>query len=81
MKLCEYNAIHSSNTTGATGGEETAYLSRAPKLAPDFIGVRVVYCVVFCESLFVLFLLAIVLSVLLITPLVTSNFSMCLSKI
>ena len=53
-------------TTGATSGGETAYPSGAPELSPatrvllDFL----VFCVVFCRSLFVLFLLIIVLSVL-----------------
>ena len=49
-----------SSTTGATGG--------APKFIPSFNGVRVVrslvFCVMFCRSLFVLFSLTIVLSVL-----------------
>jgi hypothetical protein len=53
-------------TTGATSGGETAYPAGAPELTP---ATRVlldllVFCVVFCRSLFVLFLLVIVLSVL-----------------
>ena len=58
--------------------------SGAPEFIPGFSGVRVaqslVFCVMYCRSLFVLFLLAIVLSVLffylrlLITPLISSNF-------
>ena len=53
-------------TTGATSGGETAYPAGAPELTP---AIRVlldllVFCVVFCRSLFVLFLLVIVLSVL-----------------
>jgi hypothetical protein len=67
-----------SNKTGTTCGTGTAYPSGASQM---FSGVRVarslVFCVMFCKSLFVIlsfFLLAIVLSVLhrftlLITPL------------
>ena len=62
----------------------TVNRSEAPEFIPGFSGVRVaqslVFCVMYCRSLFVLFLLAIVLSVLffylrlLITPLISSNF-------
>ena len=55
--------------TGTTYGAETAYPSGAHEFTPDFSGVRVarslVLYVVFCISLYVFFLLAIVLSVLL----------------
>jgi len=60
-----------------TSGAETANFSGAPDSTPDFIAVRaaqsLVFCVVFCKSLFVVFLLAIALSVL-ITLFVSSNF-------
>ena len=36
----------------------------APELNPDFCGVRVAFSVVFCRSLFVIFILSIILSVL-----------------
>jgi len=53
----------------ATSTEGTAYLSRSPQFIPFFSGVCVagslVFYVVFCRSLFVFFLLVIVLSVLL----------------
>ena len=43
---------------GVTGGEETAYPSGAPEFTPILSGVHVsrslVFCVVFCRSLFVL---------------------------
>ena len=46
------------NTTGVTSGARTAYPSEAPEFTPGFSGVRVarslVFCVVFCRSLFVL---------------------------
>jgi len=57
-----------SNTTDATSGAGTAYPSGAPEFTPFFSAVRVtrslVLFLMFCRSLFVLFLLAIVLSVL-----------------
>ena len=47
-----------SITTDATSGAGTAYPSEEPKFSPDFSGVRVtrslVFCVMFCTSLFVL---------------------------
>jgi hypothetical protein len=60
-----------SKRTGATHGAGTAYPSRAPVFTPVFSGVHfawsLVFCLMFCRSLFVLssFLLAIVLFVLL----------------
>jgi hypothetical protein len=67
-----YNRVfNKSNTTGVTCGWGSPYPSGAPEFTPAFSGVRVtrslVFCVVFCRSLFVLFLLTIVLSVLRIT--------------
>ena len=54
--------------TGTTSGVGTAYPSGAHEFIPVFSVVRVtrslVLCVVLCKSLFVLFLLAFVLSVL-----------------
>jgi len=51
---------------------------------PVFSGVRVarslVFCVVFCKSLFILFLLAIVLSVL-ITRITDSGYPFCIFKL
>ena len=53
---------------GATSGVGIATLPEHPSSPPVFSGIRVarplVFCVVLCGSLFVLFLLAIVLSVL-----------------
>ena len=97
-----------SKTMGATCGAGTAYPYGWPEFTPVVSGVRfvrsLVFCVLFCRSLFVLFLLAIVLSMLwfmasdypfgifwplcclcfdlwlLITPLVSSNFSYILIK-
>ena len=48
-----------SNTTGATSGAETAYITAHVRPSPVFSGVRVAR-----RSLFVHFILAIVLSVL-----------------
>jgi hypothetical protein len=46
---------------GATSGTGTALPTGAPELTPVFSGVRVarslVFCIVFCRSLFVLFVL------------------------
>jgi hypothetical protein len=57
-----------SNTTGATCVTGTAFPSVAPEFTPGFSWIRVaqslVFHVVYCRSLFVLFLLLIVLSVL-----------------
>ena len=53
---------------GATSGAGTAYPPGAPEVTPSVSGVHVIRSLVlcvFCGSLFVLFLLAIVLSVLL----------------
>jgi hypothetical protein len=54
------------NTTGTAWGAETAYHSGAHEFTPGLSGVRdsLVFCVVFYRSLHVLFLLAIVLSVI-----------------
>ena len=72
---------------GITSGAGTTNLSRTPEFTQVFSGVHValslVFSVVICRSFSVLFLLAIVLSVLqkffdlrnLITPLVSSNSS------
>ena len=66
-----YHWVCKRNTTGATSEAETAYHSEAPEFIPVFWGVRVARCLIFCVmywgSLFVLFRLAIVLSVLLFT--------------
>ena len=60
-----------SNMTGVTSGAGTANLPEHLSSTPGFSGVRVaqylVFCVVFCRSLLVLFLLALVLSVLYFT--------------
>ena len=57
-----------SKTMGATCGAGTAYPYGWPEFTPVVSGVRfvrsLVFCVLFCRSLFVLFLLAIVLSML-----------------
>ena len=54
-----------SNTMGVTSGTGTVNPPGAPELIPDFNGVRVarslVFCVVFCRSLFVLLSFVIVL--------------------
>jgi hypothetical protein len=68
--LITYHWIcNKSNTTSATCGAGTAYPSPAHEFTPDLSGVRdagsLNLCVVLCRSLFVLFLLAIVLFVLL----------------
>jgi hypothetical protein len=56
--------------TGASSGAGTAYPSEALEFTPVFSEVRatrsLVLCGMFCRSLFVLFLFAIVLSVLLL---------------
>jgi hypothetical protein len=56
-----HRVSNKSNTTGATSGAGTAYLSRANGFAPGFNGVPVALLLnvygVFCGSLFVLFLL------------------------
>ena len=61
-------ASFNSNTTGVTCGAETANPPGAHEFIPVFSGVPVapflVFCVMFCISLFVLFPLVIVLSVL-----------------
>ena len=57
-----------SNTMGATTDAGTAHLSGDPEFIPVFNRVRValsiIFCVVFCRLLFVLFLLTITFSVL-----------------
>ena len=54
-----------SKTMGVTSGTRTVNPPEAPELIPDFNGVRVVrslvFCVVFCRSLFVLLSFVIVL--------------------
>ena len=46
------------NTTGVTSGAGTAYPARTPEFTPVFSGIRdaqsLVFCVMFCRSLFVL---------------------------
>jgi hypothetical protein len=58
-----------SNMIGGTNGAGTGCLSRAPEFTAVFCKVHfadfLVFCVVFCISLFVLFLLAIIFPVLL----------------
>ena len=76
---CYHRICNQINTTGATNGARTAYPSRAPKFIPGFqwgwcYSIFSFMCL-FSRSLFVLFLLAIVLSVLRFTPLVSSNSS------
>ena len=67
-----YNRVcNCSNTMDVTSGEGTDYPSRVPEFTPCFSGFCVarslVFCAVFCKSLFVLFLFVIVLSVHLCT--------------
>ena len=81
-----------SNTTGATYEAGTAYPSRAPAFTADFSEVRVarslVFCVMFCRSLFVLlsffpwplYCLPFFDVRLLVTPLTYSNFRHFLLK-
>ena len=63
-----HRVCYQSNTTDATSGSGTATFPKHLNSLPMFSGVRVtrflVLCVMLCRSLFVLFLLAIVLSVL-----------------
>ena len=51
--------------TGGTGEAGTAYPSEAHEFTPVFSGIRVarslIFCVVLCRSLFVLFILVIML--------------------
>jgi len=86
-----HRVCNKSNTTGATCGSGTAYPSEAPEFTPSFSGLRVarslVFCVVFCRSLFALlsffFWSLCCLSFnlqLLITLLISSNFSYILNK-
>ena len=69
MDACAH--ITNSNTTGTTSGTVTGYSSGALECTMVFSGVLVprsfVFCVVFCTSLFVLFLLTIMLFVLWLT--------------
>jgi hypothetical protein len=81
-----------SNTTGATRGAGTSYPSRAPAFTADFSEVRVawslVFCVMFCRSLFVLlsffpwplYCLPFFDVRLLVTPLASSSFRHFLLK-
>ena len=77
-----YHGIYKSNTTSATCGAETIYHSGEPEFNPDFSGVRVarslVFCIMLCRSLFVLFHLATALSVLRFT---TSDYSSGIFKL
>ena len=62
-----HRVCNKSNTTGGTSGAGTAYPSWAPEFTPGFqwgsFCSIYYFCVVFCRSLFVLFRLAIMLSV------------------
>ena len=73
MILVSFN----SNTKGNNSGAGTVYPSGTPEMIPGFCGVRVpkslVFCVVFCRSLFVL--LSFFDLRILITPLVSSKSS------
>jgi hypothetical protein len=64
--ICYHRLFNKNNTTGNTCGAGTAYPSGAHEFTPVCSGVRVarylVFCVKFCRSLFVLYMLAIVLS-------------------
>jgi hypothetical protein len=64
-----HRVCYQSNTTGATSGSGTATFPEHLNSLPIFSGVRVtrflILCLVLCRSLFVLFLLAILLSVFL----------------
>jgi hypothetical protein len=54
-----YYQVNLSSAMGATNGTGTAYQSGAHEFSPIFRGVRVaqflVFCVVYCKSLFVFF--------------------------
>ena len=67
-----HRVCYKSNTTGADRGTGTAYPSGAPEFTSDFSGIRVahslIFCVVFCRSLSLLWFL-------IITSLVSSNIS------
>jgi len=74
-----------SNTAGTASGTGTAYPSGAPEFTLVFSWVHVaqslvslVFCVEFCRSLFVLFCLAIVLSVL---PFTACEYPFCIFKL
>jgi len=45
--------VLNSNTTGATNGAVTAYLSRKPPFIPVFSGFRIIQSLVFCVVCFV----------------------------
>ena len=66
---CIIHSMTTSDTTGATSGAGTANPFGTHELTPGFQWVRVtrslIYMCMFCRSLFVLFLLGFVLSVLL----------------
>jgi len=56
-----YHGVYNeSKTMGATSGAGTAYLSGAPEFTPVFSGIHVsqslVFCVLFCRSLLIVFL-------------------------
>jgi hypothetical protein len=76
--ICYHRVCSTNNTTGNTSGTGTADQSGAPEFTPVCSGVRVarslVFCVMFCRSLFILYLLAFDFLIL-ITLLVSSNFS------
>ena len=67
LLLCTFIRVY--NYINSTGGAGTTYPSGAPEFTPLFSEVCVdqsfVFCLVVCRSLFVLFLMAIMLSVLL----------------
>jgi len=73
------NIIINGNIYPTTCGAETAYPYGSQTYTPGLSGVHVarslVFCAVFCRSLLSIFRLVIILSVLLITPLVSSIFS------
>ena len=80
-----YHGENKSNRTGATSGAGDAYPSGAPVFTPDISGVRVarslLFCVVFYNSVLVLFFLFWSLYCLfLISPLVSSNFLQIFNK-
>jgi hypothetical protein len=77
----QYTVYHwvckKSNTTSATCGDGTAYLSGAHEFTPIISGVRVarslVFCVMFCRLLFYLFVLFRFVIVLSVLPRFTSS--------
>jgi hypothetical protein len=52
LPVMTYNPVcNKSNTTGDICGAGIIYPSRAPELTPDFIGVHVTRCLIFCVVL------------------------------